>query len=316
MNQKLIENFQILVDYYKNLKDSGDPNDKFRKSAYENAIISIRNLPYEITSINDVKGIRGIGESIREKIDSFLKTGKIPLVESIKQEKHITTGYEIFEKVWGIGPVKAQELYSQGFRTIKDLKNNLGLLTKQQKIGVKYYEDLLADLTREKITTFRIILKICLDKHFGKNSYRMEIAGSYRRRKPRSSDVDLLISSNDFNLQELVNFLEECGIIKDVLAVNIEKFMGIANCPSNLWKNFRLDIEFVPEKEWVFGLLYFTGGKSFNKHIRSIANQKGYTLNQHGLFSQSTEKPVKNLNTEEDVMNFLGMQYVFPSERL
>jgi len=78
MNTDLIQNFVILRDYYKQI------GDKWRTKAYGEAIISLNNLSFRITSIKQVKNIRGIGKTIQEKIKEYLETGKIKKVEEVK----------------------------------------------------------------------------------------------------------------------------------------------------------------------------------------------------------------------------------------
>lgn len=80
MNESIIENLGILVRYYKN------NGDFWRERSYRNAIVSIKNLDFSITDINQVKGIKGVGKTIRDKIKEYLDTGQIMKVEEIKKE--------------------------------------------------------------------------------------------------------------------------------------------------------------------------------------------------------------------------------------
>ena len=80
MNETIIENLGILVRYYKN------NGDFWRERSYRNAIVSIKSLDFSITDINQIKGVKGIGKTIREKIKEYLDTGQIMKVEEIKKE--------------------------------------------------------------------------------------------------------------------------------------------------------------------------------------------------------------------------------------
>ena len=91
--------------------------------------------------------------------------------------------------------------------------------------------------------------------------------------------------------------------------------MGIGNCPNGKDPYFRIDIEFLPEKEFSFGLLYFTGSKDFNREIRWYAKKNGYLLNQHGIKNVVTGEYI-NAKTEEDIFDILDLQYVDPKKRL
>ena len=103
MNETIIENLGILVRYYKN------NGDFWRERSYRNAIVSIKSLDFSITDINQIKGVKGIGKTIREKIKEYLDTGQIMKVEEIKKEiltnkkkNDKDSTIELFETIWGI----------------------------------------------------------------------------------------------------------------------------------------------------------------------------------------------------------------------
>jgi DNA polymerase beta len=126
--------------------------------------------------------------------------------------------------------------------------------------------------------------------------------------------MDILMTSDVFTLKKMVKTLLRNRIITDILSLQNEKFMGVAHCPNDEGNHFRLDIEFLPKEEIPYGLLYFTGSKDFNKEIRQHAKNKGYTLNQHGLKNNMTGDYIK-ANSEEDIFNFLEVQYLQPNKR-
>jgi DNA polymerase/3'-5' exonuclease PolX len=310
MNEEIIENLNILAKYYKK-------NDLWRFKAYKTAISALNKVNIEITDVSQIKNIKGIGKSTRSKIKEFLETGKIALVEKLRSEISPKNSKEIvieqLLKVWGIGEAKAEVLYNKNIRSLDDLRKNQSLLTKNQKIGLKYYEELLKKIPREYIYIFQLVIRVILIHEFGFDSFRMEVAGSYRRGLPRSGDIDCLITSKIINLQDIIRVLIKWGVVTDVLSMKNEKFMGVVHCPNGQWFHFRMDIEFLPEENWGSGLLYFTGSKDFNTRMRADAKRKGMTLNQNGLYdSQGIRLP---LYTEKEIMQYLGMEYVVPSDR-
>lgn len=315
MNHNIIQNLSILSQYYNKV------GDKWRHQAYQRSIISIKGLEFEITNVKQVKGVKGIGKSIMNKIKEYLDTGQIRKVEEvkeyIKQKVHKDkkeTILEIFKGIWGVGPIKARELYALGMRNLNDIGSNQHLLNANQRIGLKYYQDLLKSIPREYIKIFEIAMRTVLVKEFGLHSYRMQLAGSYRRGARNSGDIDVLITSKKFNLRQMVDVLTKWDIITDTLSMRDEKFMGVVHCPNGQWYHFRMDIEFLPENEWGAGLLYFTGSKGFNITMRADAKKLGLTLNQHGLFRMDgTRVPAY---TEEELMLAIGMKgYVSPENR-
>lgn len=315
VNSDLISQFQILQNYYR------DQGDRGRTIAYGKAIVALRGVRKKIRVISDVKNVRGIGPKITQKIKEYLETGEIKVVKEkhkFLQEKTTSPKQKIlnkFQTVWGIGPKKAIVLYNKGFRTIRDLHRNKDLLTTQQKIGLKYRKDLLKRIPRYMITSLEVILRYFLNGKYGKKNYALVIAGSYRREKSDSGDIDCLLTSEKFTLKDIVKYLQKKRIIKEILSVRDTKFMGIVSCPNNTTQNMRLDIEFVPKKEWGTALLYFTGSKQFNVHMRADAKRKGYQLNEYGLFDIRTGKKVLKAPTERDIFKFLDLVYVKPKRR-
>lgn len=314
MNRNIIENLDILVRYY---KKTGDP---WRQHAYQNAVRSIKGLEFEITDVKQLKGVKGIGKKIHDKIKEYIDTGQIRKVEEVKgelkQKVHVNTKdtiLETFQGIWGVGPVKARNLYGEGIRSLKDLRRNTQLLNESQRIGLKYYEDLLKPIPREYIDIFQLAMRAVIAKEFGVGSFRMQVAGSYRRGAKESGDIDCLITSKVFTLQNLIDVLVKWNIVTAIFSMRKEKFMGVVHCPNGQWYHFHMDIEFLPEDEYGAGLLYFTGSKGFNIAMRGDAKKLGYTLNQHGLFrADGSRIPAY---TEEELMAAVGMKYLEPTRR-
>ena len=318
MNKELIDNLQILEDYYIILwKRDRLSKDNFRRMAYNKAIKTIEKIEFKINFIKQVKNLKGIGTSILEKIQEFLLNGKINKVEEVKPLLNIKTDkdeiVELFINIWGVGDVKANDLYNKGYRTLEDIKKNINILNRQQQIGFKYYDDLLKKIPRMNIIAIQTIIRYILNTSFGKNTYKLQVAGSYRRGKSFSNDIDILISSKYFTLKQTVDVLIKHNIISDVLSMQNEKFMGVGHCPRSDEPYFRIDIEFLPEEEFAYGLLYFTGSKDFNKEIRQHAKNMGYTLNQHGLKNKNGD--YIKAKTEQDIFKILDLQYLEPKKR-
>lgn len=318
MNKELIDQFKVLYEYFKEKGDRG------RSIAYNKAVSSLRTVGNPIRSINDVKSVRGIGPKIREKIQEYLDTGEIKTVEDKRNEMKVPKTkskkektVDLFKTVWGVGNAKANELYKKGMESIQDLKDNPELLNRSQRIGLKHYDDLLLKIPRYVITSMLVIFKCYLNNFFGKHNYKMEIAGSYRRKKEESGDIDMLITAESFGLKDVVDLMSEKGIIVEILAMKKTKFMGIAGCLNGVGKPryFRLDIEFVPRDEWGSALLYFTGSREFNVYMRAEAKRQGMLLNEHGLYDVNSGKKKLKSPSERDIFDRLGVRYTSPRER-
>lgn len=311
INEGIIKNLKSLMKYYDKIKD------RWRTQAYQKAIFAIQSLDEEITDVKQIKNLKGVGKGIRDKIKEYLETGKMSKVDEVQKIVIKYTDSENamteLQRVWGIGPAKAKSLYKLGIKNVQELYDNTHLLTKNQKIGLKYYNELDKPIPREYIRIFELALKTVITKDYGLDSFRLQIAGSYRRGVSESGDIDCLVTSKVFDLSDMVNTLIKWNIITNVLSVKDEKFMGVAHCPGGGWYHFRMDIEFLPEDEWGSGLLYFTGSKGFNVFVRMEAKKKGYTLNQHGLFDKNGVRVA--VYTEKEILSFLGIKYRSPDRR-
>jgi hypothetical protein len=80
----------------------------------------------------------------------------------------------------------------------------------------------------------------------------------------------------------------------------------------------RLDLLVIPVDQIAFAQLYFTGSQEFNVAFRKHALKRGYTINEHEMkLTGKVEgaKAVPLLKTEEDVFDFLNIEYRAPEQR-
>ena len=148
--KRLNEEFiKILGEFGELMMKKGEP---FRARAYLQAESALIKYPDDITSIAELKKINGVGSTIIKKFEEYLQTGKI---ESLEKERNDPVN--ILAGIYGIGPVKAKNLVKNGITTVEQLRdpdNMEMLLNDKQKIGVKYYEDILKRIPRSEIIEF------------------------------------------------------------------------------------------------------------------------------------------------------------------
>jgi DNA polymerase lambda len=83
---------------------------------------------------------------------------------------------------------------------------------------------------------------------------------------------------------EAQNFLKERLGSTRVSDKGSEMYMGVCKLSESKYKlHRRIDIKVYPKDQFGFALLYFTGSDYFNRSMRLFAEQKGYTLSDHGL---------------------------------
>jgi DNA ligase (NAD+) len=311
LNEPLIN----LMEQLSNLMSKqGEP---FRARAYQKAQEMIITHTRDILSPNDLKGMPNIGPTIMEKINEYYLTGTLALLEREK-----TNPINILSNVYGIGPKKAKELVDGGITTIEELiKKQNTVLNDTQKVGLHYYNDILKRIPRSEIEEYKSIFI----KSISQSDAKMEIVGSYRRGAETSGDIDVIITtSNPGIFKKFVDDLISKGIIKEVLSRGQTKCLVITKLPNVIIAR-RVDFLYTSPEEFPFAILYFTGSKIFNTVMRHEALEKGFTMNEHGLYlltdNSNNKKGIKGekvkhlFTSEKDIFDYLELEYKEPHER-
>lgn len=307
LNEKCIELMEQLSNI---MLKQGEP---FRAKAYQKAQETIMSIPTDILSPDQLKNKPGIGNTIMDKLNEYIETGTLAILEREKNNP-----VNILCEVYGIGPKKAKELTEQGINSISKLRENKNLLNDVQKIGLQYYEDIIKKIPRCEIEEYKLIFDNLFPKQY-LNS-KMEIVGSYRRGSESSGDIDVIITSNtSMTFTEFIDNLIKSNIILHVLSRGGSKCLVIAKIPSFKYAR-RVDFLYTTTEEFPFAVLYFTGSKFFNTVMRNVAINKGFTMNEHGIYkiqeNKKGEKVNKIFTYEKDIFNFLELEYKSPNERI
>jgi len=309
--KKYNEEFIDILDKLSNIMlKQGEP---FRARAYQKAQETIMSYSEDITNPAQLKGLPGIGDTIMEKLNEYVQTGTLRVLEREK-----TNPVNILADVYGIGPKKAKELVEKGITTIEELRARQDeLLNDIQKVGLKYYEQILERIPRSEIEEYEQIFRTAFTKD---PDSKYEIVGSYRRGAQTSGDIDVIITSNSGTVYK--NFIDELikqKVIINVLSRGLSKTLVIAKLPGNHVAR-RVDFLYSPPEEFPFAILYFTGSKAFNTVMRQKAVEQGYTLNEHGISlmenkikGNKVDQPFEN---EQAIFAFLKLAYKTPVERV
>lgn len=287
----------------------------YKSTAYKKILPSIKKVRDD-SSLTDeyLLSIRGLGTKLLEKIHQIKETGTCSMYEKIKD---IVDPREDFMKIHGVGAKKAKDLVDRGFQTIEDLRQVESIseiLNDKQQIGLKYYEDLQQRIPLEEIKTHEKVLKQQL-KHEDTTA-EITIAGSYRRRKPTSGDIDVLLKSKDpKTFDRLIDRLVKLGYLVEYLAHGRKKYNGICKL-GRKGVSRRIDIMYTKPEEYPFAVFYFTGSEEFNKKIRKEIVDRGMSINEYSLKDLETKKKVDHeFYSEKDIFDYLGMKYVEPWDR-
>ena len=286
----------------------GEP---FRARAYQKAQETIMGYKGDITNVNQLKGLPNIGPTIMEKLNEFVETGTLRVLE--KEKNNPVT---ILSEIYGIGPKNAEKLVEAGITSIADLESSQELLNDIQKVGLKYHSDIIKRIPRAEIEEYNEIFESYFPVVKGA---KYEIVGSYRRGAQTSGDIDVIVTAEQpVVFRTFVQKLLTEKIITEVLASGPSKCLVIAKIPSSDSYR-RVDFLYTPPNEFAFAILYFTGSKIFNTVMRQHALNLGYTFNEHGIYKLVNKKkgPLvqQQFPTEKSIFDFLGLQYIEPTMR-
>jgi DNA polymerase beta len=302
---------------------------QYRLKSISTALKIIEKYDKNIITLNDLKDIlkiKGIGEGTINRIKEIINTGKLSEIKITDSDKKYLKMIEELEEIYGIGRNTAYKLFKEHRITsidelIKKVNNKEIDLPDNIKIGLKYVNKLDTKIPREEIAELHefilnMLLKIDINL-FG------TICGSYRRLKPFTGDVDLIIIHQDFkkinqnmkiNYLDVVvkNLIKEKIIIESLTRTDVKtKYMGIFQWKTS--KPRRIDIRLIPLESYYSALLYFTGSKNFNTNMRLNAIAHEYTLNEYGLYDSNGK--IFKVKSEKDIFDLLGMEYITPDKR-
>lgn len=291
----------------------------FKPQAYRRAAQALEGLKDDISVVYSrggkkaIKKIKGIGEHIAEKIEEYLKTGTISYYE--KYKKKYPVEIQELSAIEGLGPKMVLNLYQKlGVRNLSDLEKAAreGRIRNLAGFGEKTEQNIIQGIRFLKKSQGRFLLHeifpfaLRLEKEIGRveGVKRVDICGSLRRRKETIGDLDFLVASSfpkkviDFvcSLPEVVKIWQRGGTKASV----------------HLKQGFDLDVRVIKEGCYGAALQYFTGNKAHNIHLRKIAQEKGFKLNEYGLFKGGKQIAGE---TEESIYQMLALPWIPPEIR-
>ena len=303
--------FQKLLLHYKSEGDS------LRAKTYLGVVKALLLLETDKDlEPKNLKSCDRIGQGTRTRIKEIIDTGTLQEYEKIKDYK---SPLSEFLKIHGVGKSKAMNLVGQGFKTIEDIRkcppDTLGtILNETQLKGLKHFDDIQERIPYAEIQKHEIILKKILSEI--DPEAELTIAGSYRRKKDTSGDIDILLKAQTKKTYDrFIDTLKISSVIVEDLARGPKKYMGLAKGIDTSFVR-RIDIMYTKIQEYPFAVLYFTGSCEFNQRMRADALIMGYTMNEYSLKSLSGEKMENVFITEKDIFKFLNYEYLEPEMRI
>lgn len=294
----------------------------FKIRAYRNGADIVRDFEDDILQLakdDKLKGIKGIGEALQDKLHTLATSGKLPFLEDLRSE--FPEGlFDLFE-LQGLGPKKIKALYEQlKITSIPELQAacDKDMVSSLKGFGKKTQDKILEAITAKETFADRFLLgdvmpiaeQILKLLRMHPEVGRVAVAGSYRRSKETVHDLDFLAETEEGKL-----VCEDFTTIADVESVIA---CGETKASVRLKNGLQCDLRAVSSEQYPFALMYFTGSKEHNVAIRSRALKQGLSLNEYG-FSLAKEggKAViaAKLREERDIYAQLGLAYIDPELR-
>jgi DNA polymerase/3'-5' exonuclease PolX len=305
--KEIIKNLKLLEEYETLNKQP------FKARAYNKVINSIEMSTDKLDNLDAFANIKGIGDKIKEKIKEYFETGKINAVERALADPKFALKRKL-ANLYGVGPVKIKDLMER-VNSFEELKEKPELLNDKQKIGLKYYDDMIQRIPMYEGKKHYDIINKTFNKTY--KDIEFELVGSYRRQNSDMGDIDVLIKNRpDLELKNLITELKSSGYIIETLANGKNKFMGLCKLSPELPAR-RIDILIADPSYYYYALLYFTGSYQFNIYMRRIALQKNLSLSEYGLKDKKGEiiDTTDKIKSEKDIFDYLEIPYVSPEKR-
>ena len=291
----------------------------FKVRAYRQGaetVLAMEGDVVELAKNDGLKGIKGIGDALRDKLGELAKTGSLGFYENLKKEFPETV-FALFE-IQGLGPKKIKAMYDAlGVDSLEKLKAACeeGKVAALPGFGAKTQAKILEGMAanekfadRFRLGSVTALVEGMLETlRLHPEVSRVAVAGSYRRAKETVGDLDFLVATKegalvceDFTTLPQVESVIACGDTKASV---------------RLHNGMHCDLRAVKNSEFPFALQYFTGSKEHNVALRSLALKKGWSLNEYGLNPLNPEETPPRVEEEKDIYRLLGLQYIEPELR-
>ncbi|MFP4343987.1 MAG: DNA polymerase/3'-5' exonuclease PolX [Anaerolineales bacterium] len=289
----------------------------FRVRAYRRAARTVSGYTHSMAELvreeEDLTELSGIGEDLAGKIKEIVETGSLTKLKEVKSRTPADLTRML--NVAGLGPKRVKALYDElKISTLTELEQAAaeGRIHELHGFGEKIEQQILKDLQREDRQDERVRIDVAeeiiqpLVRYLKslEGAERVEVAGSYRRRKETVGDLDLLITSDRGKeiIDRFVNYEDVVNVLSQ----------GETRSTVEFRSGMQVDLRVVSEESYGAALFYFTGSKEHNIAIRNLALDQGLKVNEYGVFRE--EERVAG-ESEAGIYALLGLAYVEPELR-
>ncbi|MGB4705049.1 MAG: DNA polymerase/3'-5' exonuclease PolX [Candidatus Saccharicenans sp.] len=291
----------------------------FKVVAYQKAARVLEDLTRDVAELaasGKLAEIPGIGKGMAEKIEEYLKTGRIKRYEEVMKE--VPEGLLQLLEIPGLGGRTIHQMHRElGVKNLDDLKRVIenGSLEKLRGMGRKKVENIkkgieLIEHAHERMSicdALTIAEEVIQYLKEAPGISNISAAGSLRRMKETVGDIDILATGKDG--QKIIKYFTAFPKTVQVLAEGDTK--GSILIETETGKR-QVDLRIVDEDSFGAALQYFTGSKAHNIKLRGLARDRGLKISEYGVFKG--ERKIAG-RTEEEVYRVFGLPVIPPEMR-
>jgi DNA polymerase (family X) len=292
--------------------------ERFKPEAYRRAARSIDSLTEDLAKVaarDELGTIPGVGEAIQEKLKEYLATGRLSYYDRLRTD--VPPGLIAIMRLPGLGPKTARRFWTElGIKSTQELSDAIaaGRLDSVKGFGPRKIELIRAAVgatptpggpARLPIdAAYPIAQRILRALRQRSKLDQVEVAGSFRRRRESVGDLDILVTSAEpekvfdaFSALPEIREVQQRGTTKETVFLK---------------SGLQVDLRVVDPEAFGAALVYFTGSKDHNVHLRTIARDMGLKVNEYGV-TRGDERV--GGRTEEEVYATLRLAMIPPEIR-
>ena len=312
--EKRVSNSDIAAVFYEIADILDLKNDNvFKIRAYRRAAQLIEGFEKPLSEVEDLEALPGIGKELADKIRTLLRGQKLETLEKLRRE--VEPGLLQLMRIRGMGPKRVRTLNEKlGVKDLDSFRRALdsGEILELEGFGEKLVADLKKGLSEFQEYSKRTRLDVAKAQAEELASYlrgakgvqNVEIAGSLRRRLETIGDIDILVAGKDPSavMAKFVSYPK----VREVLSKGDTKSSIV------LESGIQADVRFFEEDSFGAGLQYFTGSKSHNIALRTLAKHQGLKISEYGVFRG--EERIAG-RSEDEIYKLFGLSYIEPELR-
>jgi DNA polymerase (family 10) len=287
----------------------------FKIRAYRNAADTVGHAAETVAALDEaaLRSWNGIGKDLAARIREIALTGDTSLLRELLTEFPVTL-LEVM-RLQGVGPKTVAVLYRDlRIKSLDDLAAaaKAGRIRSLKGMGAKKEQLILQAIEERQRVAGRHLLSRATETAEAIVTYLKTYAsaaeivtvGSVRRGAETSGDLDILASGAEASLADAF-----------VAYPGVERVLARGGTKASVWlrSGIQADLRIVSGDQRGAAMQYFTGSKAHNIALRDRALDRGWKLNEYGLFDTNDQSIAGA--TEEEIYRALGLTFIPPELR-